>query len=307
MFSPQFTLGTWQFEEEYWGAISTNEAKKIVRRALSLGISRIDSAESYGNGRAEQIVGQSVTDPAISLSTKSVVRLPHQLESHLDRSLRRLNRPAVDTFYIHWPREGLPLKDAVSWMEDEKSRGRIGHIGLSNLVGSNGEHLALLERIDRLQVGYNTIWRADEAALIPAARKAGVEVHAYSPFAQGLLARRFPHDTSSLGHRARTPLFSSPLWERVWRFHNDYHDLCEGAGAPPAATAAIWALDHGMDGVDFGVRSTAQLEDFHDGLKDLAEKNLNDLFRRIDALSNELQTDLPDLPNLFGYTPTPVR
>jgi len=302
----RLVLGTWQLDESDWEPLPTGAAKKLIREALRRGISEFDTAESYGNGRAEQILGQVLKgNKTPRIATKTVLRQPDQISTHLRRSLRRLNRSSIDLFYIHWPREGLSLADALDRLEEHRSEGIIARIGASNLTE---EHRAVFPRLDAIQLGYNLIWRHPERALLRLVRDAGVLLYAYSPLAQGLLAHRFPENGTISGHRAKTPLFSGTTGEAVLSFHHHYHSLCEHAGVHPAALAIEWLLDRGVDRVVFGTRSPEQLAILDTGLAALRNhRNRKSLIDSATALSDELQPHLPEMPNIFGYVPIPLR
>ena len=108
-------FGTWALGETDWGPISAPDARRLLETARELGIRHFDTAESYGNGRAEQLIGQAFrrafkTDrETFFIAGKSVVRDPRSQEVHLERSLRRCGCEYFDRYYIHWPREGISL------------------------------------------------------------------------------------------------------------------------------------------------------------------------------------------------------
>ena len=303
------SLGTWQFAEEHWGPFDAGAAKALLRLAVTIGIHSFDTAESYGRGRSEQLIGQTIaTLPGVRIATKSVVRYPHQLRAHLDLSLRRIGVPAVEDFYIHWTRGGIPLSDAVHWMEEEQAHGRIHRIGASNLDADSPEDLSVLPRLQMVQTGYNLIWRREEHRIIPHLRREGVQIAAYSPFAQGLLAHRFSRTIPAPDHRSLTPLFSQPYWDRVYDFQNAYHDICDANSVHPAALALLWLVQQGVDQIVFGVHSARQLNELDSGVRELLQRPaIESILKQVHAMSDALQPALPALANMFGYTPVPLR
>ncbi|MEX2444598.1 MAG: aldo/keto reductase [Alkalispirochaeta sp.] len=140
-------LGTWFLDKSAWPAIDTARAKALLSHAWDRGFRHFDTAEAYGNGRAEQLVGQALRRQVrerrseLHVATKSVVRPPQSLRTHLERSLRRMGLDFVDTYYIHWPRQGIDLAAAVEELARRRDQGLLRRIGLCKCdtgAGSGG-------------------------------------------------------------------------------------------------------------------------------------------------------------------------
>lgn len=324
-------LGTWQLGGEAWGPVTVREAKALLERAWELGFRRFDSAERYGNGRSEQLIGQALRTvirkerEAITIATKSEVRAPGPLTRHLERSLRRIGLEYLDIYYVHWPREGVDLRVAVEELERNRTRGLIRSIGLSNVTPEELALAATAGRIDALQLGYNLIWRrierefggelfpaeetSESAPTDDAGRTDRPRLFAYSPLAQGLLAHPFPAEPERLpaDHRRETPLFRTPVWPVVHAFASTVIDFARREGHLPAAIALAWVRSSGAVPI-VGVRTKNQVENLVEGLSTLHTEprdSLEALLAELSRRSDELQPHLPNLPNLFGYTPTP--
>ncbi|MDA3947956.1 MAG: aldo/keto reductase [Spirochaeta sp.] len=310
-------FGTWALGGTDWGPISARDARRLLETARGLGFRHFDTAESYGNGRAEQLVGQTFraafkTDrDQFFIASKSVVRDPRSQGVHLERSLRRCGCEYFDRYYIHWPREGISLPRAVETLDRYRRAGSIGEIGLSNVSVAEYRAAAAVAPVAAVQFGYNALWRVPERqglTTLDGARRV-----AYSALAQGLLARRFATDPrwDSADDRPRTPLFSEPLWDTVRRFNGDYLSLCAEYGVHPAAAALGW-LRGGTGRVDealVGGRTPDHLTALVSGMWALAasEELRTAVDQAITALSDAIQPVLPDLPNMFGYVPRPCR
>jgi myo-inositol catabolism protein IolS len=314
-------FGTWAFSEAEWGAIETSRAKNLLTRAWDLGFRHFDTAEAYGGGRAEQLIGQALrreirhNREAIRIATKSVVRDPPSLTRHLERSLRRLGTDFVDLFYIHWPRQGISLVDAVEELHRQKARGLVHAVGLCNVTAEEYREVERRFPIAAVQAGYNLIWRGPEDNLWPHLRSIRV---AYSPLGQGLLARRFERAPAwdRNDHRRTTPLFQEPLWHRVYDCNRTLMDLCERERLEPTAIALRWLLGFGgtetarrVDAAVVGGRTVSQLDNLVSGLEESGKPGGK---ARYQAITSELEghyhnlrEDLPSLPNIFGYVPRP--
>jgi aryl-alcohol dehydrogenase-like predicted oxidoreductase len=350
----RIAFGTWALGETDWGPIAPREARKVLRTAWEAGIRRFDTAEVYGNGRAEQLVGQEFrreirnARETIEIAGKSVVRDPRSQRNHLERSLRRCGCEYFDRYYIHWPREGIDLAAAVGALEEARAAGLIREIGVSNVTLSEYRQAVGVAPIGAIQFGYNLIWRRPERqglTDIPASRRV-----AYSPLAQGLLARPFSGTPrwDEMDHRRKTPLFSPPAADYTIPFGQRYVAACVEAGFHPAAAAVAWLLGDSsagkaltgephapgdttnaaaasktadpavgslhpprVDEVVVGGRRPAQVTDLVAGIKAFtatgAAPRLAALLEEADLWSTELQQHLPELPNIFGYVPTPYR
>jgi len=323
----RIAFGTWALGETDWGPITARDARRVLRTAWDLGIRRFDTAEVYGNGRAEQLIGQEFrreirnARDTIEIAGKSVVRDPRSQRNHLERSLRRCGCEYFDRYYIHWPREGIDLAAAIAALEEARAAGLIREIGVSNVTVSEYRRAARVAPIGAVQFGYNLIWRRPEReGLTDIATSRRV---AYSPLAQGLLARPFP-DTPrwhEMDHRRNTPLFSAPTTDYTLPFSRRYLAACEEAGFHPAAAAVAWLLGNVLPGVSFspprvdevviGGRRPAQVTSLIAAIEALtatgAASRLTALLEEAETWSTALQPHLPDLPNIFGYVPTPYR
>jgi aryl-alcohol dehydrogenase-like predicted oxidoreductase len=262
-------LGTWQFGSGEWGYGTTyaNEtAPQIVRRSLDLGVNLLDTAEIYGFGRSERIVGEAIAgrrDEAF-LATKLLPVLPVDPVAgwRARGSLRRLGTDRVDLYQLHWPNPVVParpISTALRRLQDERL---VRHVGVSNyrVAGWQEMERELGAPVISNQVRYNLIDRRPEQDLLPWAQEHDRIVIAYSPLAQGLLSGRYDPDHLPSGLRSRTSAFLpdnvralAPLL-RVLREVADAHD------ATCAQVALAWLLRRRNVVVIPGASSVAQAE-----------------------------------------------
>lgn len=313
-------FGTWALGETDWGPMPVATAKNLLATAWEAGFRHFDTAESYGNGRSEQLIGQALrrvitTDrESISLASKSVVRDPSGLTKRLHRSLRRLGTDYLDVYYIHWPREGISLLRAVEELHRQREAGSIRYIGLCNIDSQTYREIEARFPVDALQAGYNFLWRPPAVALWNSVtHPAQVTRIAYSPLAQGLLARPFPEQPvwREGDHRSRAPLFAGASWKEIRRFADQYLDLCTSGGLLPAAVSLWWIIgDRDRDAAIVGGRTPEHLHRLVRGLEEITTAAGQDRYERLlpqlDTLYTHVRPVLPDLPNMFGYTPRPA-
>jgi diketogulonate reductase-like aldo/keto reductase len=176
-----------------------------VRKALELGYRLIDTAEMYGEGGAEELVGQALADALragdVRREEVTVVSkfYPHNagraaLQAACDRSRRRLQLDRIDVYLLHW-RGSVPLAETVAGLRALEQAGAIGRWGVSNFDVDDLDELASVERQDGAastcatnQVWYSAAERGPEFALLPWLRERGIPLMAYSPIDQGALA-----------------------------------------------------------------------------------------------------------------------
>lgn len=309
-------FGTWALGESDWGPLPAQDAKAILRRAWERGFRHFDLAESYGNGRAEQLLGQELRHELrmqredVKVATKSVVRPPASLRRHIETSLRRMQIEYVDLFYIHWPREGISLPAAVEELARLRDAGMLRRIGVCNLsVSRNPELLAAGSLVDVLQFGYSALWRQPEEQGLVRAGSHPIRV-AYSPLAQGLLARRWPQEPAwhPMDHRPRTPLFAPATWNRLRAAGAGFVEHMEARQISPAAAALTWCLQR-VDAAVVGARSLRQVDTLTDGLASAMRdpRSVADALSAVDPTLAAAAALLPRLPNMFGYVPAPCR
>ncbi|MBM3190547.1 MAG: aldo/keto reductase, partial [Chloroflexi bacterium] len=175
-----------------WGQEDEREGIETIHAALDLGITILDTAESYNDGRSEEIVGQALVgrrDKVVLASKVSPQNVePATLRAHCEASLRRLQTDYLDLYQIHWPIREHSIAKAIATLEDLRAEGKIRAIGVSNHgVQDLGEVLATGAPIVSNQLHYNLVSRAIEAEIVPLGQRHGMGVIAYMPMLQGLL------------------------------------------------------------------------------------------------------------------------
>ncbi len=187
---PVLGQGTWGMGENRG---RRRDEAAALRHGLELGLTLIDTAEMYGEGGAEEVVGEAIAGRRDEVFLVSKV-YPHNASSRgtvaaCERSLQRLGTDRIDLYLLHW-RGGHPLAETVAAFERLQGQGKIRHWGVSNLDADEMEELAAVPSGGRCatdQVLYNPLRRGIEWDLLPWCREHGMPVMAYSPVEQGRL------------------------------------------------------------------------------------------------------------------------
>lgn len=243
-------LGRWKPEDEA-------RTKATIGRAWERGLRWFDTAEVYGAGRSERILGEvlrrvpdSAPDAFVVTKVSWEHLRPSQVRASLVGSLERLARRSVDLYLVHAPDPRVPIADTMATLEALRKEGRIGGIGVSNFSTEELEvasrHLGE-GRIAVNQVEYNLLRRDEGTALEAYCRRHDILIEAYTPLARGLLLGRHldakapPAEVRRLVHRVFDPEQLPTVLERARRLR----DLARDAAVPLASIALHWLAARG--------------------------------------------------------------
>jgi aryl-alcohol dehydrogenase-like predicted oxidoreductase len=264
-------LGTWQFGSREWGygeTYASDTAPAIVRRAIELGVTFIDTAEVYGFGRSERIVGEAIRGrrEGLVVGSKLVPALPISpvVYWQVRGSLRRLGIEAIDLYQVHFPNPFVSPRSTMAPMRMLLEDGLVRHVGVSNfsLERWRAAERGLGRPVPTNQVRFSLAAPMPHWELVPYAREQGRVVIAYSPLGQGLLGGRHglgspePGDLRGLNRlfRPRSLRLAEPLLDAV-------RDTAAAHGVTPAQVALAWLIGHGNVVAIPGARTVAQLEE----------------------------------------------
>jgi aryl-alcohol dehydrogenase-like predicted oxidoreductase len=242
-------LGTWQFGSTEWGYgkdYASGEAGAIVKRALELGVNLIDTAEVYGIGRSERIVGEAIRGrrEEVFLATKLFpIGLPFQVEGRARASAKRLGVDRLDLYQLHWPSPLFPPGWTMPRMKRLLDSGLAGHIGVSNhsLAQWQGAERALGRPVLSNQVRFSLIARGPEHELLPWAQQEGRLIIAYSPLGQGLLSGKYQKSPPRNFRRARRA-FSDESRQRLQPLVDALGEIGAKHGATSSQVALAWLI-----------------------------------------------------------------
>jgi aryl-alcohol dehydrogenase-like predicted oxidoreductase len=261
-------LGTWQFGSREWGygsEFARNEASSIVQRALDLGVNLIDTAEVYGLGRSERIVGQAIRGhrDRVFLATKIFpIGLPFMIGWRARASARRLGVDRIDLYQQHWPSRLFPPGGTMARMRRLIEKGLVAHIGVSNhtLRAWQDCEDALGRPVLSNQVLFSLVHRDPERDLVPWAQQKGRIVIAYSPLGQGALSGRYQNATPTNFRRLRRN-FTAEGRVRLAPLIAALREIGGRHDATPAQVALAWLIRKPNVVAIPGASSVDQLEE----------------------------------------------
>jgi len=262
-------LGTWQFGSLEWGYGSQyagGAARDIVARALDLGVTLFDTAEVYGFGRSERILGEALgerrREVVVASKIMPVAPFPPVVKQRERASARRLQLDRIPLYQIHQPNPVVPDSVIMPGMRELLDSGAIGAAGVSNYSLSRWQKAdaALGRPVISNQVHFSLAHPGPLDDLVPFAERENRIVIAYSPLAQGLLGGKYGVDNRPGGIRAVNPLFGAENLRRIEPLLQTLRDVAAEVDAKPAQVALAWLLS--LPGVVAipGASSVEQLE-----------------------------------------------
>ena len=262
-------MGTWQAGKEMWVGIDDDQTTSAIRAAFEAGITTFDTAETYGKGHSERVLGAAVSDfrDRVILATKV---FPNHLKSEqvieaCHRSLKNLKTDVIDLYQIHWPAgsfrtRAVPIGETMGALNQLKAEGKIRAIGVSNFACRQLEEASQYGRIDSLQPPYSLFWRHVESDAMPYCVENDITILAYSPLAQGLLTGKFAkdHQFQQGDHRARNRLFTPDNFQRALQALDRLRTLAEEKKVSLGQLALAWIISHAGACAIAGARNAQQ-------------------------------------------------
>lgn len=264
-------VGTWQFGAREWGygeQYASFTAIEIVRRALELGINLFDTAEVYGFGRSERILGEALADndwrDKAFIATKfwPVVPAKAIVRQRARASAERLRTDRLDLYQVHWPNPVVPVAAQVGAVKALRDEGLVDHVGVSNfgLGAWKQADEALGGPVLSNQVSYSLANLKPRKRLVPFAQNNDRIVIAYSPLAQGLLGGRYDEQNRPSDLRAANRLFLPESLRSARPLIEALREIATRHDAKPAQVALAWLIGQPNVVAIPGASSVEQLE-----------------------------------------------
>ncbi len=301
----QIGLGTWGMSGAFWGAADDAESIRVIHRALDLGVTLIDTAEAYGQGHAEEVVGKALAGrrqhAVIATKVMASHLDPAELERALDGSLKRLRTDYVEVYFIHWPNPDFPIGPTMAALERLRAQGKIQAIGVSNFDPAGMNRAREHGTIDVLQPPYNMLWREIEAQTLPYCRQHGIGVMPYSGLAQGLLTGTLSRDTVFVegDQRRTTVLFQPGPYEHALEVVEHLRPIAARYGKTVPQLAMQWVTSRpGISAPLVGARTVHEMDENAGAAGWTIEP---DDIAAIDRLTAPVWNEIADKGDMFGY------
>ena len=283
---------------EFYGAADDAESIATIHLALDRGVNFLDTADMYGVGRNEELVGRAIADrrDRVFLATKfgnvrgangeflGVRGDPDYVRSACEASLKRLNVEVIDLYYQHRVDPNVPIEETVGAMARLKEEGKIRFLGLSEAAPQTIRRAHATHPITALQTEYS-LWSRDvEEEILPTVRELGIGFVAYSPLGRGFLTGQIksPDDFPEDDYRRFHPRFTGENFDRNIELVHEIERIAQEKGCTAAQLALAWVLARGQDVVPIpGTKRRKYLEQNIDALSvQLTDEDL----RRIDSI-----------------------
>ena len=312
MVSP-IALGFWGIVGgDYWGPQDESDTINTVIAALDAGINFIDTAEGYGNGYSEEMLGRALkgrrSEAIIATKVSQNNLAPADIRAACERSLKRLDTDVIDLYQVHWPSRDIPFEDSMTTLLDLKSEGKIRVIGVSNFGKLDMPDMLQCGPYEANQLPYSLLWRAIEFDIQPQCVEQNISILPYSPLNQALLTGRYRNADEMLFSRTRSRHFrpdrrdsrhyTPGFEEETFAALDDIRQICADIGQSMVHVALAWLLHKpAVDSVLAGARNPQQVE------SNVIAGNLSlsaETMQRLDDATADLKAKFGSDPDMWG-------
>lgn len=269
-------LGCMSLSWAYGVPPSEEDASKLLHRALDLGYDHLDTANIYGLGHNETLIGNALNGrrEEFFLATKMGLIIdgakrgvdcsPAAIRRCVEESLSRLQTDHIDLYYMHRRDFTVPIEESVGAMAELIKEGKVGSIGLSEMSAATLRKAAAEHPIAAVQTEYSLWTRNPEIAVLKACRELGTTLVAFSPVGRGVLANGV-RDVDALAEkdlRRNMPRFNEENWPKNLGLVDQFNAIAAEEGVTPAQLSLAWVLSRGEHVVAIpGTASVAHLEE----------------------------------------------
>jgi aryl-alcohol dehydrogenase-like predicted oxidoreductase len=282
---------------EFYGPGDERESIRTIHRALELGMNFLDTADIYGLGLNEELVGKAIRDrrEKAVLATKfgnvrgkdgswlGVNGKPDYVRACCEDSLRRLGVDTIDLYYQHRVDPDTPIEDTIGAMAGLVRQGKVRHLGLSEAAPATIRRACAVHPIAALQTEYSLWTRDPEVDVLPTCRELGVGFVAYSPLGRGIFGGRIKNlnDLAEGDYRRTAPRFAGENLSSNLSLVKRLEEIASGKKCRPAQVALAWLLARGED--VFPIPGTKRVERLEENAGALEVALTAEDLSRIDA------------------------
>jgi len=263
---------------EFYGSADETESIAVIHRAIDLGITFFDTADVYGSGHNEELLGRALRAHRneVIIATKfgnvrdasgafvGVNGRPEYVRAACEASLRRLGVETIDLYYQHRVDPHTPIEDTVDAMADLVRQGKVRYLGLSEASSQTIRRAHAVFPITALQTEYSLWTRDPEEEIFPTLRELGIGFVAYSPLGRGFLTGRYKtiHDLPPDDWRRTNPRFQGENFQKNLKLAEELKAIAQEKHCTPSQLALAWVLAQGDDIVPIpGTKRLAYLEE----------------------------------------------
>lgn len=248
---------------EFYGPRNDDESIKVIHRSIDLGMNFLDTADMYGQGHNEELVGRAIFDKRdqVVLATKfgnvraatgefiGVSGTPEYVRQCCEASLKKLKVETIDLYYQHRVDPKTPIEETIGAMVRLKEEGKICYLGMSEAAAGTIRRAHAVHPIAALQTEYSLWTRDVESEILPTCRELGIGFVAYSPLGRGFLTGTIQKDTElpDSDWRKHAPRFQDDNWKHNKSIVDTIERLAAEKKCTPAQLALAWVLACGKD------------------------------------------------------------
>jgi aryl-alcohol dehydrogenase-like predicted oxidoreductase len=270
-------MGCWAIAGGWtWGPQDEADSIATIHAALDAGVNFFDTAEGYGRGYSEEVLGRALKgrrhEAVIATKVSKGHLAPDDVIEACEGSLRRLQTDVIDLYQIHWPSREVPISETFPALEKLREQGKVRAVGMSNFGVGDLTDLLAVGHCQTDQLPYSLLWRAIEYEILPKCVEEDIGILCYSPLMQGLLTGKYGSPDEVPEGRARSRHFSK---DRPRVRHGEpgcepetfaaierIRQISESVGESMAQVSLAWLLAQpGVNAVLAGARKPHQIEE----------------------------------------------